>query len=99
MEELKKISKIVLKILKEDEVARKNEMHLYLRVHETLYPGIKDMALHEILDLMHLGKIPNWESIGRARRKVQQKHPELKDKETAHYRELEEEKYKEFTRC
>lgn len=99
MEELKKISKIVLKVLQEDEQARKNEMHLYLRVHEMIYPGIKDMALHEILDLMNLGKIPNWESIGRARRRVQEKYPELKDEETAYYRELKEEEFKEFARC
>ena len=99
MEELKKISKIVLKILQEDELARKDDMHLFLRVHETIIPNVCNYNTKVVLDLIRQKRLPSWESRSRARRTVQEKHPELKDEETAHYRKLEEEKYKEFARC
>ena len=96
MEKLKKITQIVLKILSEDEEARKNDMHLSLKVHEFIYPGIKDMPLHEVLDLINLGALPNWECIGRARRKMQERHPELRDEFVSDLRYAEEEKYRQF---
>lgn len=99
MEQLKKISKIVLKILKEDELARKDDMHLFLRVHETLIPSIGNYNTKTVLDLIRQKKLPSWESMRRARQKMQEKYPELRDEETAKYRYLEEEKYKKFVRC
>jgi hypothetical protein len=99
MEELKKISKIVLKILQEDELARKDDMHLFLRVHETLIPNVCNYNTKVVLDLIRKKKLPSWESMSRARRKVQEKHPELRDEIVSNFRYAEEEKYKEFARC
>jgi hypothetical protein len=99
MEELKKISQIVYKILKEDELARKDDMHLFLRVHETLMPNIGNFNTKTVLDLIRRKKLPSWESMSRARRKVQEKHPELRDEVISDFRYAKEEEYKEFARC
>ena len=99
MEELKRISQIILTILKEDELARKDDMHLFLRVHETLMPNICNYNTKVVLDLIRKKKLPSWESMSRARRKIQEKHPELRDEKISRFRYEEEEKYREFARC
>lgn len=99
MEQLMKTANIILKILKEDELARKDDMHLFLRVHETLMPNISNYSTKTVLDLIRRKKLPSWESMSRARRKMQEKYPELRDTETAGFRYSEEEKYREFARC
>lgn len=99
MEQLMKTANIILKILKEDELARKDDMHLFLRVHETLMPNISNYNTKTVLDLIRRKKLPSWESMSRARRKMQEKYPELRDTETAGFRYAEEEKYREFARC
>ena len=96
------------KILKVEERVRKilvhnprtrNDDNLLIYEYLSTYHDINNVSDKELLlNSKQLG-IPSFETITRARRKVQEKHPELKDEETAHYRKLEEEKYKEFARC
>ncbi len=40
--------------------------------------------------------LPNWETVSRCRRKVQEKHPELKNPETARIKAIEQENYKGY---
>lgn len=98
MEKLMKTSQVAQKLLENDEETRKDDLYLYEEILNSKVPGLGDIA-RIIHDHMRAGKVPVWSTMDRARRKVQEKHPELKDEETAHYRKLEEEKYKEFARC
>lgn len=95
---LKNISKIVLKVLKEDIESRKNDLRLFLKVQENYIPNIGQANLRDVYGLVERGMLPSFEGMRRARQKIQEKNPELKDTETEYYRAKEEEKYLEFAR-
>ena len=99
MEELKQTSAIVLKILKEDIRARKDDNYLIKRVHETVIPGASDMTLNQVLGMITRKELPCFESIRRSRQKAQEKYPELLDVETMIHRLDKEQEYREFARC
>lgn len=99
MEELKKTSHIVLKLLREDILTRKDDNYLIKRVHETIIPGASDMTLNQVLGLITRKELPCFESIRRARQKVQEKYPELTDVTTMIHRLDKEQEYIEFVRC
>lgn len=99
MKELKKTSYIVLKLLKEDELTRKDDNYLIKRVNDTIIPGSSEMTLNQVLGLITQKQLPCFESIRRARQKMQELHPELNDIDTATHRADKEEEYKEFARC
>lgn len=92
----------VLNALQKYPEARNNDMYLYLKVAamideefnqiRTSAKRFEDVVLN--LDKYHL---PSFESVSRARRKMQEKHPELKgtEKVQAKRSELEEE-YKAY---
>lgn len=98
MEKLMKTSIRTQKLLEANENTRKDELYLYEQMLDSIVPGLGDKA-REIHNYMRAGTVPKWEGMSRARRKVQEKHPELRDTETTIYRELEETKYREFARC
>ena len=98
MDKLMKTSQVAQKLLECDEETRKDDLYLYEQILNSKVPGLGDVA-RIIHNYMRAGTVSKWEGMGRARRKIQAKHPELKDKKTAQYRKLEEEKYKEFARC
>lgn len=98
MSELKRTSAIVLKILKEDIRARKDDNYLIKRVHEVVLPGASELTLNQVLGLITRKELPCFESIRRARQKAQEKHPELTDVDAMIYRIDKEEEYREFAR-
>ena len=79
--ELKNISKIVKAILEEDESARNSDSRLYRQV--VSYIGMKkgiDVGARSVtyyLDHINALKFPKFETVSRARRKIQAEHPEL----------------------
>lgn len=84
-----------MQVLAEKPEARKDDFILLSYVLDKMgVPSNFDMRTmlhnHEIF------KLPCFESVTRARRKVQQLYPELKDKKTAEMRNAEQEKYREF---
>ena len=99
MKELKRTSQIVLKLLKEDELTRKDDNYLIKRVNETLIPGSSEMTLNQVLGLIIQKQLPCFESIRRSRQKMQEKYPELNDIDTVIHRADKEEEYREFARC
>ncbi len=99
MDELKKIIKVVTQILKKDREAQKKDTYLIKEVVREMYPEALKKPFEEVLDLMECKVVPKFESIRRTRQKVQHDNPELKDLSTALYREKEEPKYVDFTRC
>jgi hypothetical protein len=48
------------------------------------------MTALDLLMMLSKGDLPNWESITRARRKIQSENPELRDEETFKLREERE---------
>lgn len=96
-EKLKQISEIVKKILQEDELARKDDNYLILRVIEQTNPEMVGTTFSNVM--LH-GKSQgiSFEGITRCRRKIQKKYPELKDDEIAERRNLEQKEYIEYSR-
>jgi len=96
MAKIKLIEPLVEEALITNKACRGDNFILYLYVLEKFIDldlSIKDVFLNHNL----LG-IPSLESITRARRKLQEKHPELKDVQAALIREQEEQQYKEYAR-
>lgn len=98
MSELKRTSQIVLKLLKEDVLTRKDDNYLIKRVNETIIPGSSEMTLNQVLGLITQKQLPCFESIRRSRQKMQEKYSELNDIDTVIYRIDKEEEYREFAR-
>ncbi|MCM1219278.1 MAG: hypothetical protein NC548_32770 [Lachnospiraceae bacterium] len=77
MKNLKTIEGRVRAILEKDEEARNDDMTLYLAVCNSCLKGAGAMPFAEVMaQYKHLG-LPSFESVGRTRRKLQEKHPEL----------------------
>ena len=94
-EELLKISNIVKDILEIDELARRDDCYLMLKVLERTHPEEVGKRFSEVMLNAKRNKI-NFESIRRCRQKVQEKNPELKDEETAAKRNVEQAEYINF---
>ena len=96
MAKLKMVEPLVEEALINNKSCRGDNFILYLEVLKKylhLNLAIKDVFLnHDLLG------IPSLESITRARRKLQEKHPELKDVQAALIREQEEEAYIDYSR-
>lgn len=97
MAKLNKISNIVLRVLNDHKEARKDDFVLLGYVLDELgVPANFDMRtmLHNHI----VFGLPSFESITRARRKVQANYPELKDAKAVEIRAAEQEQYREFAR-
>lgn len=90
--QLRNLEKIVEEILKEDILARKDDCYLILKVIENKYPQEVGKTFAEVM-FEAKNKGISFESITRARRKLQKKYPELMDKETAEIRNEEQKEY------
>lgn len=96
MSELKRTSEIVLRLLREDILTRKDDNYLIKRVHNIIIPGASEMTLNQVLGLITRKELPCFESIRRARQKVQEKYPELIEVKTMIHRLDKEQEYREF---
>lgn len=94
---LKRIAEVIEDILKEDELARRDDCYLILEVIRRMYPFEVGKTFAQVM-IGAKEKGISFESITRARRKVQNKYPELKDKETAEIRDKEQEEYIEYAK-
>lgn len=92
--EIKQIQNVVKKVLIVDELSRKNDNHLICETMRRMGFNIE----RSFKDVMNDNLTPSFESITRARRKLQQEHPNLKDNYVAQLRVQQEEIYREFSR-
>jgi hypothetical protein len=99
VDELKKTSHIVLKLLREDILTRKDDNYLIKRVHEEVIPGASDFTLNQVLGMINQKQLPGFECIRRTRQKMQEKYPELTEVDTMIHRLDKEKEYREFVRC
>ena len=101
MNDLKKIKAMVYEILKDHEEARScDEILYYLVCKKVLWiqgKPISNMLLSAALLYRNELNLPKFESVRRARQKIQREHQWLKPKEKiAKQREAKEVEYKEF---
>lgn len=98
MSKLKEVENKVYEVLKTDPMARKDDFRLILQVFKKYEP---DIAISNFANVM-LGHntlgLPAFESITRARRKIQATFPWLKDEDVADFRAIQEEEYKNYAR-
>lgn len=95
---IKQFEKLVFECLEENETTRKDDFILYLEVLQKLGVDIYKKSICHFLLLAKISKMPPFETISRCRRRLQKKHPELKDEETAKARMELVEEYKNYNK-
>lgn len=95
---LKTISAEVKELLQKYPRARDDDMLLY-----SYYMNLKgyswNITVSELYYLQKEGNLPTFESIGRARRKVQELNPDLApSKKAKELKDINEEEYEEFSK-
>ena len=103
MDDLKTIKALVKSILEVDEKARNSDSYLYLKVikHKAVNYGIdlQQITIVDFLSNMSNSVFPPFESVRRARQKLQEKCPHLAaDPVIELFRAENEEVYREFAR-
>lgn len=90
---MKKLEKIVKAILEDYPNTRGNDNALITGVFWLIDPELMKMPFKEV---MLMKGLPSFESITRARRKVQEKNPILTDEKARKIRQKEEKEYREY---
>lgn len=67
---------LVLKVLEECKEARQDDYILMLKVCGELNPSVLRRPFFEVMS-NHRKELPNWETVTRCRRKIQEKRPDL----------------------
>ena len=97
--ELTRIQDIVELELSRHAETRDSDNILYIKVLEYMKPSIIHRPFAEVMGTLNDHKLPSFESVGRARRKLQAEKPWLKPSEAVRkYRADNEEKYREYAR-
>ena len=86
---------IVKNILVKDEAARDDDMYLYALVVGQTGLVSAEATFYEVMVYAKYMKLPSYESVSRARRKVQEKEPDLRGSKYK-IRKQEEEEYRGF---
>ena len=85
------MQKKIKALLESNKKYRKSDGVLMARLwYDHLSYKINSMTALDLLMMLSKGNLPNWESITRARRKIQSENPELRDDETFKLREERE---------
>lgn len=96
MSKLNTMENIVLDILEVSPAARSDDYVLMWLVCEKLNPKICEFRLADVLYQHKELGLPNWETVTRCRRKIQEKRPDLVAPETAKKRREEEQIYRDY---
>ncbi|MBO7733847.1 MAG: hypothetical protein J6S67_14890 [Methanobrevibacter sp.] len=96
---MKKTTKLVKTILRDYPIARDSDYYLYIRVMKELNPKACEMKFEEVFtNLKELG-LPLYDSVSRARRKLQAEFPELQGSDKVKdFRTEREEEFREYAR-
>lgn len=97
IQRLRNLENVVEEILRNDELARKDDCYLILEVIRKLYPFEVGKTFANVM-FNAKSKGISFESITRARRKIQKKYPYLKDKKVAEIRNEEQQEYIEYSK-
>ena len=92
MKKLLRIEEIVEQILREDIYSRSNDIYLILRYVLKVYPYEAGKKFEQVMTNMEKKGL-SFESITRARRKIQNKYPELRNEKIANLRNEKQNDY------
>lgn len=96
MSTLQTIENTVLSILEENPKARSDDYILMVCVCEKVCPELMNYPFWLVMENHYENNLPNWESVTRCRRKIQEKRPDLVAPKTAKNRHKKEKKYREY---
>ena len=97
--ELKTTTAIVRDILEQDNRARNSDDYLYYLVCTRINEIMVHLPFWKVILNRNEYKFPSYESVGRVRRHLQKKFPELSaDADVEAQRELNEEVFKEYAK-
>ena len=96
MARIKSTEKIVLQVLEESPAARGDDYILMWLVCQKTKPELCEKPFADVLYHHNSLGLPNWETVTRCRRKIQEKRPDLVAPETARKRRKEEEDYRAY---
>ena len=97
MPKLIKVEEIVEQILRQDNYSRNNDVYLILKFITKVYPYEVGKKFEEVMSNVSKKGL-SFESITRARRKLQNKYPELKDEKVANLRDKKQKEYIAYSR-
>lgn len=89
MTDLDTLYKLVKEILEVDGKSRGNDMWLYVQVCKNKNHAVLKQPFYLVMEKSNEYGLPAFESVSRARRKVQSDHPELKPSEAVQERREE----------
>lgn len=103
MTELKHTSDLVKALLSRDEMCRNSDSYLYLKVLTTIAErkgiDLRDVTIPNFLINLHGTEFPLFETVRRARQKVQEHYPDLGPSDAvADFRAENELAYRDFAR-
>lgn len=96
-QKLMHLENIVKDILEKDNLARKDDSYLILKVIQRMYPNEVGKTFAEVM-FGAKSKGISFESITRARRKVQNKYVKLRNEKISKIRNIEQEEYKSYAK-
>lgn len=97
MQKLIKVEEVVEQILRQDKYSRNNDIYLILKYIKKVYPYEVGKRFEEAMTNVSKKGL-SFESITRARRKIQNKYPELKNDKVANFRDKKQKEYIAYSR-
>ena len=97
MRKLIKVEEVVEQILRQDKYSRNNDIYLILKYITKVYPYEVGKRFEEAMTNVSKKGL-SFESITRARRKIQNKYPELKNDKVANFRNKKKKEYIAYSR-
>lgn len=97
MQKLIKVEEVVEQILRQDKYSRNNDIYLILKYITKVYPYEVGKRFEEAMTNVSKKGL-SFESITRARRKIQNKYPELKNDKVANFRDKKQKEYIAYSR-
>lgn len=98
VEKLKKLENVIKPILEEQPQTREDDLLLYAEIIKRYKPNLHRVNVITFLEYHNDLNVPNIKSVERARRKVQEKHPELASERAKRRRAIEQQAYVQYGR-
>jgi hypothetical protein len=98
VEKLKKLENVIKPILESQPQTREDDFLLYAEVIKEYKPELLNLSARTFLVGHNELNVPNIKSVERARRKVQEKHPELASERAKRRRAIEQQAYVQYGR-
>lgn len=95
---LQTMEEIVLEVLEKSPLARADDYVLMWLVCLKLKPEITEKPFSDVMYHHNTLGLPNWESVTRCRRKIQQNRTDLISQDTARRRRKKEKEYNEYAK-